>query len=228
MFYNDPQFNTASVGAQVWGGSAIDNISWSRFNNVVMTKVKHLPPEKERTITYLGRQPQISTKENPRDNMGYPVTQFIKCHKEFSEGLTILITKSSDCHNPYDSISDILSEYDQSIAHLSDDITDIFFDFTDLLEGLLLVSKRRSVEITNIQETLKKMNDIYSRIYLLMLSCNQSNILPITTELSRLKDEINKQGLLPTEEEYESELSEMVANLNEKEKEELACMFSRY
>jgi hypothetical protein len=112
--------------------------------------------------------------------------------------------------------------------HLPEDITDVFLDFNDLLEGLLLASKRRQLEIVTIRETLKKMNTIYSKIYLLMLSCNRSSISLITNELSNLRDEINTQGLLPTEEEIESELSETVASLNDDEKEELACMFSQY
>ncbi|VVB62994.1 Uncharacterised protein [uncultured archaeon] len=233
MFFHGPQFNTAAVGSQVWGGSAIDRVLPGRFGNIEITKVGYPPSEKEpkkgQTITYLERQAKlINTEENPREDMRYPVTQFFDCHKKFSEGLMVLITESSDCHNSYDSISDIISDYDLSIVYLPNDITDVFFDFTDLLEGLLLVSKRRPLEIITIRGTLEKMNKIYSEIYLLMLSCNRSNILPITNELSRLRDEIEEQCLLPTDEEYESELSETVATLNDEEKEELAYMFSLY
>jgi hypothetical protein len=223
-----PEFNTTMAGIRVGGGSAIDRAFSCRFGNAEITQVRYPRSGEGQTIPYLERQPQISTKENPRENMGYPVTQFIKCHKNFSEGLTSLIAMSSDCHNPYDRICDIMSDYDQSLMHLPEDITDVFFDFNDLLSGLLLASKRRPLEIITIREILENMNIIYSKIYLLMLSCNRSTILTITNELSQLKDEINTKSLLPTEEEIESELLETVATLNDKEKEELACMFSQY
>jgi hypothetical protein len=228
MFNGAFGFNSTAEGLQAGRGSAIGWSYPSRFDDVEITNMRSHSLAERQTKIHSVKQTQISTKENPKENAVYPVTQFMKCHKKFLEGLTSLVTIGSKCHDPYNNMCDIISDYDQSIMHLPDDITDVFFDFNDMLSGLLLASKRRSLDIMIIRETLEKMNTIYSKIYLLMLDCNLSKIKPIADELSHLKYDINEQGLLPTEEEIESELSETIATLNEEEKEELACMFSRY
>lgn len=187
--FNIPQVNTASSDGTRLGW--VNNVQHrlNRSGNFGMTETGY-HFRRQRTITYLPKQPQFSTEDSPIDNVRYPVmTQFFNCHYRFSEELNSLIIQDSrewfPSGNFYDPISDTISEYDQNLTHLPDYISDLFFDFTDLLEGVLLVSKRRPLEIKNIRGTLEKMNNLYHKIYLLMLSCNQSNILPITNELKR-------------------------------------------
>lgn len=228
--FSGPQVSTICSGSSlVWGTSVISKFTPNRFDNAEITRVRHYPQAKntEPTKKYLDEQPQISTRQNSINDVRYPMPQFFNCHNKLSEELNGLIAQDRGI-SFYDPISDTISEYDQNLTHLPEYISDVFFDFTDLLEEVLIVSKRRPLEIINIKVTLEQIYSLYHRIYLLMLSCNQDDILPITNELSYLKGKIDEQGFLPTDKDYESELAETVKTLNDEEKEELACMFHRY
>ncbi len=175
----------------------------------------------------------LITKEKNNDRAGACVPSLGGCHSEFSERLERLIGPSpSFAHELpeafYDDIFEIISDYYQSVADVPDEITDVFFDFTDLFEGLLLVSKKRSLEMPDIIDILDKMNTIYPKIYSLMISGYKGAIPYLTNELIQLKSEVDDRGLMPTAEEYESELAETVVTLDDDEKRELAGMFSRY
>ena len=216
--------------SQVGSGSTIGRVPSSKFGNVETTKVRHHVIDKGlkkgQTRTYFGKQPQTSTEENPIGGVMYPMSPFFNYHNKLSEGLNNLITQYSgsqfSCSNFYDSISDIISKYDQNLTHLPDYILDVFFDYTDLLEGVLLASKRRHIDLTEIKDILIKLSNTYSKIYSLMISSNHKDISPIAEELSRIKEEIGNRQLLPTVEECEEEMKETFASMNDEEKEDLA------
>jgi hypothetical protein len=170
-----------------------------------------------------------ATEKSPRPGMRYPKPQFFNCHKNFSEVLNALITQGGACQvsykNLYENICDTISEYDQNLIHLHDDISDVFFDYTDLVEGVFIVSKRRNIDVSEIKDILMKLDRIYNKIYSAMASNDRSGISSIASELSCIKDEIRSHGLLPTDEEYEAEISEITTTFNDEEREDLACMF---
>ena len=229
--FNIPQVNTAlSDGVrQGWVNNVQRHLN--RSGNYGMTETGS-QFRRQRSITYLAKQPQFSTEENPINNVGYPVmTQFFNCHNRFSNELNSLIIQDSrgqfSSNNFYDPISNIISEYDQNLTHLPDYILDVFFDFTDLLEGVLLVSKRRPVDITDIRDILIKLNNSYTKIYSLMKSSNHNDISPIVEELTRIKEEIGKRRLLPTVEECEMEMEDTFAAMDGKEKKDLARLLRK-
>lgn len=167
-------------------------------------------------------------ERSPRPEMRYPEPHFFSCHKRFSEGMLGLMNQNCGCQYPYsglfDPISEIISEYDQNLIHLPDDILDVFFDYTDLLEAVLLASKRRPIDIEDIRDILIKLNNHYSKIYSLMISGDVNGIPPIAEELSHIKEEAYDRNLLPSDEEYGAEISEITSTMNECEKDDLACM----
>lgn len=207
----------------IGGGLEIDRRILNRSET---TGVSHSLIDQMPTIRFLDRQAQlINTGKNPRVAMKYPDPQFFICHNRFSEGLNHLIIQDShsslSCNNLYDPISDIISEYDQKLLHLPDFIAEVFFDYTDLLEAVLLVSKRRHINISDIKDILTKLSNIYSKIYSLMISCNRNDIPSIVEELSLIKKEISSRSLLPTVEECEMEMEQTFATMNNEEKDDL-------
>ena len=168
------------------------------------------------------------TEKDLRLKMKYPVKEFLDCHKNFSDNLARIIDQSSNHRDPcdilYKEIINTISEYDQNLIHLHEDIVNLFFDYTDLLEAVFLVSKRRDIDASDIRPLLVKFNSIYNDIYTIMISNDYEKVLSIADELYSIKEEIRNRGLLPTDEEYEIEIAETVDGLNDVEREELACM----
>jgi hypothetical protein len=235
MFSHGRQFDTSVVEATLWSGSGIDR-GLQRFVNPVAGNVRLIYLSNERTrdktpIKIAGIQSQISTKENMRDETRYPVIKFFDCHIRLSEGLNNLVKQNISGHfsygNIYDPISNIISEYDQNLAHLPDHVSDIFFDYTDLLEGVLLVSKRRNIAVTDINDILIKLGNCYFKIYSLMKSSNHNDTTSIAEELAHLKEEIGNRELLPTVEECEQEMEETFESMNDKEKDDLARLLRK-
>jgi hypothetical protein len=232
MFSHGRQFDTTVVRSTLRSGSGID---WGlqRVVNPAVAKLRlrySLSDEmiRERNpIKIIGLKSQISTKDNMRDETMYPVIKFFDCHIKLSEGLNNLITQNFSDSNIYDPISNIISEYDHNLAHLPDLVSDIFFDYTDLLEGVLLVSKRRDIAVTDIKDILIKLGNCYSKIYSLMKSSNHNDTTPIVEELARLKEEIGNRGLLPTVDECEQEMEETFESMNDEEKEDLARLLRK-
>lgn len=169
-----------------------------------------------------------TTERNPHLKMGYPVQGFFDCHKNFAKRLNNLIIQDSmsqfSCSNFYDPISDIISEFDQKLTHLPDCILDVFLEYTNVLESLLLVSKRRHIDIADIKDILIKLRNSYYKIYSLMILRNYDDVSFITKELSQIKEEIGSRKLLPRVEECEEEMEETFATMNDEEKEDLASI----
>lgn len=195
------------------------------------TAVRRLIPVRRRSIEYVGERKQLTKADNLVMDFMYPMPQFFNCHKKFSEGLNSLISQSSIGYpyssNYFDSMSEITSEYDQYLSHLHEDMLDVFFGYTSTLEGVLLVLKRRHMNINGIQDILIKLKDNYYKIYSSMISKNQSSdISSLNEELSCIRGEINRRGLMPTLDEYDEEIAETVASMDNEEKKNLARALS--
>ncbi len=210
--FNIPHVSTTLSGGarQVWDNNVQRYLNRSR--NFVTTETGY-PLIRQRTITYLAKQPQINTEVSPIDDMRYPVAKFFDCHKKFSEGLNSLIIQDSGRQAPggkslYDTISDAITDYDQYLIHLHEDILNAFFDYTDLLEAVFLVSKRRNRDIAEINDILIELNNIYVKIYDTMASNESMSIAVIEEELVHIRKEICNRNFMPTNEEYEAEIAE--------------------
>ncbi len=223
------QFDAIASGIQVWGRSEIIKVPSGRFGIVGITEVGY---SLEQTVKYLDGQAQLmNTENNPKENIRYPMPQFFNCHNRFLEGLNSLIIQDSvskfSCNNFYNPISDIISKYDQNLIHLPDHILDVFFEYTNILEGLLLVSNRRHINIIEIEDILIKLRNSYYKVYSLMRSSNRNDISSIAEELSNIKEEIANRRLLLTVEECEEEMEETFAAMNDEEKEDLARLLRK-
>jgi hypothetical protein len=230
MANNGPAFDTMMGGFPFGGDYVIGKNVPGMFNKT--TIIKGSPqPTRWQALARLGKQPQISTEENPRDEKMYPVIKFFDCHIRLSEGLNGLINQNISGHfsysNIYDPISNIISEYDKNLAYLPDSILDIFFDYTNLLEGVLLVSKRRNVAVTDIKDILMKLSNCYSKVYSLMKSSDHNDSTLIAEELAQLKEEIGNRKLLPTVDECEQEMEETFKSMNDEEKKDLARLLRK-
>jgi hypothetical protein len=208
--FNIPQVSTTlSGGVRQWDKDVQRYLNRSR--NFGTTETGH-PLIRQRTITYLAKQTQINTEVNPIDDMRYPVAEFFDCHKRFSEGLNSLIIQDSGRQAPqkshYDTISDAITNYDQYLIHLHEDILNAFFDYTDLLEAVFLVSKRRNRDIAEINDILIELNNIYVKIYDKMASNESMGIAVVEEELAHIREEICNRNFMPTNEEYEAEIAE--------------------
>lgn len=166
------------------------------------------------------------TEKGPHIKMVYPVLEFFDCHKNFAGKLNNLISEDSvsrfEYSNFYDPISDIISEYDQNLIHLPEDILSVFFNFTNVIEGVLLVSKKRQIDIRDIKDIFVKLKNVYNKIYSLMTLRNCNDISSIMEEISLIKEEIGDRGLLPTVEECEEEIEQTFAAMSNEEKTDLA------
>jgi hypothetical protein len=154
---------------------------------------------------------------------------FYNCHEDFKKNLKILSVPNISREFPYDlceNISDIITQYGQNLTHLSSEASDVFFDYMDLLESVLIVAKKRHLEIANIKDVLAHMETIYSKIYLSMVPCSHKNVSAIFPLLAALKTELQNRNLLPTLDEYDEEIAETVASMNDEERKNLTCALS--
>ena len=230
MFSQGRPFDTEVMEATLWGRSGIDSAPPRSVKlaagNVRLRSLSNERIRERIPIEIRGIQSQISTQELMSGEKMYPMIKFFDCHIRLSEGLNNIIKQNINDHFPndniYDPISNIISEYDQNLAHLPGHVSDIFFDYTDLLEGVLLVLKRRNIAAINSSDILIKLSNCYSKIYSVMKSNNHNETKPIAEELARLKEEIGNRGLLPTVDECEQEMEETFKSMNDKEKEDLA------
>ena len=202
------------------------------FNQVNIPEICGVFPAKTFKSELYTTSRIVNTEEIPQRCMKYPMIEIFNYHNRFYQELNKLIIPGEDCYL-YDSdlcnsISDIISSYDQSLIHLPEDILNLFFDFTDLLEGLMLVSKRRQICIQNVEDIVGKLTNIYGKIYSLLISPNIDNISSINEELSEIDAEMTRRGLIPTEEEFDVEIAEEIDEMSDKEKEELARIRALY
>jgi hypothetical protein len=63
----------------------------------------------------------------------------------------------------YDLISEIVSELDPNLNHISKEYLDTYFDYIDELEGVLLVCKRRNFNAKQVKSLLKDFESFYEK-----------------------------------------------------------------
>ncbi|HII06349.1 MAG TPA: hypothetical protein HA349_03235 [Methanotrichaceae archaeon] len=126
---------------------------------------------------------------------------------------------------PYDTMAEIITRYSAKLCDVPDNALNIFFDYTDLLEALLLVITRRGIVILDVRDILIRFKNIYEKIYPTLINPVHEDYSVIRIELSRIREQMENIGLMPTMEEYHDEISENIKKMNETEMKELATIF---
>lgn len=163
---------------------------------------------------------------------------FYRSHEEFLRAIDMAIDSPSRL---YKSMGEVITRYNRSLQHVSQDVLELFFSFTDLLEDLLLVCKRRGADGSDVRQLLKELRELYvTRIYPSLTPFERSlkgadreHELRLfedrrmkfceeaSKEIIRIKDRMRSSGLMPTLEEIDMEIAERLDEAGESELQEL-------
>lgn len=137
-----------------------------------------------------------------------------------------------------DRVGEIITQYNTRLKYVPNEILNLFFDFTDILEDLLLVAKARKISVSHLDEYLIRLKNVYeNKIFpcltpfedtikgsgreeeIAIFRKNKSQFLADSIfELSDIKIQIKLAGLSPTIEEYDRDINEGVNDMSEKER----------
>jgi len=176
-----------------------------------------------------------------------PYKKFYQCHRELTKVLDSLIEPQPQemlFSTPYDSVAETITRYNTCLGHVPESLQNLFFDYTDVLEDLLLVVKRRGLGLSEVRDILSELREIYGLIYPCITPFEQSvrgigreeeiKILRQNTEkryittMQRLCDvrkRMEERGLMPTLEEYDGEILEGMNAMIEDERSKLVDVF---
>lgn len=92
-----------------------------------------------------------------------PFDKFYKCNDEFSAALMHIKSCSPQTflEHPRDNIGNIITQYNMCIQHVPRERKRLFFDFTDILEELLIVAKVRKIKLNNLYTYVRLMQSLY-------------------------------------------------------------------
>lgn len=170
----------------------------------------------------------------------HPYNMFYKYNDEFINILkqtlnqpnqTLITGHARDC------VGDIITQYNTCLKYVPDEILNLFFDFTDVLEDLLLVAKSRKISISNLEEYLVQLKDVYENKIFPCLTPFENTVrgngqeeeikifkknkiqffAESILELSDIKSQIKAAGLIPSLGEYDKDISEGINGMNERE-----------
>lgn len=167
----------------------------------------------------------LITKEKNNDRAGACVPSLGGCHSEFSERLERLIDPSfayQSLDALYGDISESIYKYDHCLDKVPGDLSDLFLEYSAILDGVLLVVRKRQINILDVADIFLEMNRLYYIIYSDLASKDCTSVPAIKIKIGALKERVNKKGLMPTVEECEEDMEETIASMTEEEKEDLA------
>lgn len=164
---------------------------------------------------------------------------FYRSHEEFLKAIDMCINGNPS--RLYEFVGDVITRYNRSLQHVPPDVLDVFFSFTDLLEDLLLVCKRRGIDGSDTRSILEKMRELYiTKIYpsitpfeqslkgadkeheLMLFTDRRMNFCKeASEELARIKEMMQSSGLMPSLEEIDMEIAERLDKAGEPELQEL-------
>jgi hypothetical protein len=91
-----------------------------------------------------------------------PYKLFYKHNDEFYQGRQNLIfPKNVTFIHSYDILSDIITDLNHTLKHVRRDYLDIYFDYSDILEDLLLVMKRRGYDSSLLRQNFIELDGLY-------------------------------------------------------------------
>lgn len=241
-------------GAISWGWYRFGNYSF-RVDNILTQTFKEnlldtempkieLPEElKKRLERFINsaRGPFVSTRDEFWRWIHYQTApavyrEFYRSHEKFLKAIDTAL--HDDPSRYYESVGDAITQYNKSLQHVPQNVLDIFFTFTDLLEDLLLVCKRRGLDRSDeVRSILGKMVELYTtKIYPSLTPFEQSlkgtdrehelrlfrdrrmNFCEeASKELIRIKETMQRSGLMPSLEEIDLEIAERLDKASESE-----------
>jgi hypothetical protein len=147
----------------------------------------------------------------------------------------------------YDLISNIVSELDPNLKHISKEYLDIYFDYIDQLEGVLLVCKRRNFNAKLVKNLLKDFESFYEKeissfIFPFIetlttddgkeyeIEVYSTNIkrksAAISGKLEEIKNKISEYQLTPILEDFDNEIQSEVTKLNPAQRKDFSNFLS--
>jgi len=167
-----------------------------------------------------------------------PFKNFYRCHDELIDVLGNMgSSQTLIAGHPRDFVGEIITRYNTNLRHLSSERQSLFFDFTDILEELLLVARVRSLKLAHLRIYLVPMKNLYEqKIYPCLTPFEQTvhgdnkeeelKIFRGKTEgylsaainnIRGLNSMISEAGLKPTLDEYDIDIANGINNLSEGE-----------
>ncbi|MFY9750619.1 MAG: hypothetical protein WB811_02090 [Methanoregula sp.] len=165
-----------------------------------------------------------------------------KWHDAFHD----IIGEASECKKVdigkfYDTFSDIISNLDSTLNHVDEKYLPLYFDYMDLLEGVLMVCRNRDTNFNHVKEILSDFNNMYENeistfIFPFVLtlkgdnieyemgayeSNSQRKIEGLSNNFTALKDKVKRYNLIPTLEDMDYEIEKSLNQMNKDEKIEL-------
>jgi hypothetical protein len=99
-----------------------------------------------------------------------PYNSFYKHNDEFVKALKQMLNQPNQtliAGHSRDYVGEIITQYNTCLRYVPKEILNVFFDFTDILEDLLLVAKVRKMSVSNLDGYLIKLKDVYeTKIFL--------------------------------------------------------------
>jgi len=157
------------------------------------------------------------------------------------------IRLKKDIPQYYDIVSDIVSSFEPNLKHMREDYLDIYFNYIDQLEGVLLVCKRRNFNAKYTKELLKEFLSLYeneistfifpfvetltgdNKVYEIeVYSTNlQKKTSLVSSKLDELKHRISLYNLNPTLDDFDNEIKYEINKLNQTERKEFSTFLSK-
>ncbi|MGB8309927.1 MAG: hypothetical protein WCE65_08815 [Methanoregula sp.] len=167
------------------------------------------------------------------------------CHDKFR----LKMKKINECEKItipefYDPLSELISNFDSNLKHVNEEHLCFYFDYMDLLEGVLLVCKNRNTNFRNVKDILSEFKEIYdneisSFLFPFLSTVKWDNIEyeldaykvniqrkseKFPNVFKNLKDKAKKYNLIPTLEDMDLEIEKSLDRMNNDEKKELFAL----
>jgi len=149
--------------------------------------------------------------------------------------------KKEDIKIFYDIFSDTITNLDSTLNHVDEEYLHFYFNYMDLLEGVLMVSKNRNTNFFHVKEILSDFNKMYEDEistficpFLLTLKGDdieyekdaytanaQRKIGNLSLKFQTLKEKATRYNLIPTLEDMDLEIEKSLNEMNEEERKEI-------
>lgn len=176
------------------------------------------------------------------DRISPEYQELYKWHDAFHD----ILAKAADCKKEeigkyYEIISYTISNFDSTLTHVDKKYLPFYFDFMDLLEGVLMVCRNRSTNFFHVKEVLSDFNDIYEMeistfLFPFTLTLKGENIdyeknayatnterklANLQSKFNDLKGKVKKYNLIPSVEDFDLEIEKSLNEISPSEKKDI-------
>lgn len=149
--------------------------------------------------------------------------------------------KKKDIGKFYDIFSDIISNLDSTLNHVDEKYLPFYFDYMDLVEGVLMVNRNRDTNFNHVKEVLSDFDNMYENeistfICPFVITLKGDNIEyeknayvinsqrkmeSLSFKFQNLKEKVRKYNLIPTLEDMDLEIEKSLNEMNGEERKEI-------